>query len=226
MNGTMVWHLIGKELYFGRVFIGAILVAGVTLLLARALLAPTDSVVLRVVTLVLFFGVLNGLMWLPMATVTSERTEQTLAFLISLPITVKEYTAAKLIASVALFLLPWTILSVAAITFHLASDALPNAYLPLLAIVLTQLLTLFCLMLCVALISESAAVTSMIGIVANVVFWFSFAFIGVVPGMGLVQDPVEVWNSPVSWMLPAQLAAVPLLLAATYYFQSRKTDFI
>jgi ABC-2 type transport system permease protein len=221
MNTEVVWRLIRKEWHFGKLFIGIMTVAGLLMLTA---LVNVETGALRVVTLVLFFAVFNGLMWLPTVTVTNERTEQTLAFLMSLPLTVKEYTAAKLIASIMLFLLSWCVLAAAMSAHYLASDTL-QAYLPLAAIVLTQALAWFCVILCVALVSESVALTSGVGILANIVFWFSFAFIGVVPDMGLVGDPVEVWNSPVFWMLPVQLAVVPLVIGATFFIQARKSDF-
>lgn len=226
MNYSLLWKLIRKEWHFGRFFIAIATAAGLAMLMTRVLLAGTDNPIPQIVSLVLFYGVLNGLMWMPLTTVTSERTEQTLAFLMSLPITVKEYTAAKVASSLLMFLLPWLLLGLGAIALTLANDAVPNAYVPLVAILLTQLLMWFCVMLSVALLSESGGLTSAAGLVGNIVFWFSFAFIGVVPGMGLVQDPVAVWNSRVFWMLPAQLAAVPVILGFTFFLQARKTDFV
>ena len=42
-----------------------------------------------------------------MATVVEERTDQTLPFVMSLPISAAEYTTAKILANLLIFLIPW-----------------------------------------------------------------------------------------------------------------------
>lgn len=226
MNTRMVKLLIYKDWYFGRRLIAGIIAAGIAALAARFVLGQMAGVAAQIVSVVLFFGVLNALMWLPMTTVAAERTAQNLALVMSLPITIHEYTAAKIVSSLSLFVVPWIVLGVSVIGYTLANDALSDAYIPITLVLLSQLLTLFCLMLGVALVSESSGAAPVIGVVCNVLFWFSLAFLGVVPGMGLVQDPELVWRTTARWMLYGQLAAVPVLLVATFVLQSRKKDFI
>jgi cytochrome bd-type quinol oxidase subunit 2 len=175
---------------------------------------------------ILFYGVLNGLIWLPMASVTRERTEQTLAFIISLPVTIREYTAAKIISQVLVFLIPWLVLGTSALVLIVTNESVSNDYIPLTLVVLTQLFTLFCLILAVALVSESPGFTQTVGVIANVVFWFSFSFIGVAPGFGVEKDPAAAWNSTLSYMLTGQLVLIPVLLILTFWLQSRKKDFL
>jgi hypothetical protein len=222
----MVRKLILKEWHFGRDFaVGAIGLGVLVLIIEAAFIRSTNPVV-RVVTVVLFYGVLNALIWLPVTGVVRERTEQTLAFVMSLPVTIREYTAAKILSQLIVFLVPWFVLGSSAILFIASSDAIPNGYIPLTLIVLTQLLALFCVVLCVSLVGESPILAQSVGIASNLVFWLSFGFIGVAPGFGLDQDPEAVWNSPVSHMLAGQLALVPVLLGLTFWLQSRKTDFL
>lgn len=226
MNGGMIKRLILKDWYFGRGFVVAVIAAGLLMLLARFVFSEFFSPVAQVVAAVLFFGALNALMWLPMTTITAERTEQNLTFVMSLPITIRDYTAAKIAANLALFMVPWAVLTLATISYTLANDALPDSYAPVTLTLLVELLTLFCVMLGVALVSESNFITTTVGIVCNILFWFSFAFIGVIPGMGVVGDPTVVWESAARWMLIGELVAVPVLLAATFALQARKRDFI
>ena len=226
MNWSMVGRLLAKEWYFGRFWVGTFIGAGLLMLLVQAAFATGSNPALRVISIVLFYGVLNGLIWLPVPNIVMERTTQTLSFLMSLPITIREYSAAKLLANLIVFLVPWALLGAAVIALVASNDAFPNAYIPLIATLFVELLALYAIVLGVALVSESAPITQAVGILGNIVYWFSWSFIGVAPGFGLNQDPAAVWNSPLFLMLPGCLVSVPLVLGLTVYLQSRKKDFI
>jgi ABC-type Na+ efflux pump permease subunit len=226
MNYAMIGKLILKDWHFGRPFVVACTGAGLAMLLVVAALISTSNAVVRVVAVVLFYCVLNALIWVPVLSVVLERRDQTLPFLISLPMTIKEYTAGKIASSLILFLVPWTVLTLAAIGFIGTSDYMSNSYIPLTLIIQTQLFALFCLVLGVALVSESGGITQGVGVFGNLIYWFSFGFIGVAPGFGINQDPAAVWNSPVSYMLPGQIVLIPVLLGLTFRLQSYKRDFL
>lgn len=224
MNYEMVDRLVRKEWYFSRLPIAFLFGAGVVMLIALAIAVNTEAHFLRFLFFLLLFIVFNFMFWLPVATVLSERTEQTLAFLVSLPVTIKEYSAAKIVANVGIFLVPWLLLSGGLLGLILATDTVPNAYALVAIIVLLQALVLNCVMMAVALVSESPAATMATGVIGNIVFWFSFGLIGVAPGTGM-GDPVAAWDK-LWWMLPAEAAAIPVILGLAIYLQSRKTDFI
>jgi hypothetical protein len=221
----MVKRLIRKEWHFSWIVFVALVAAGVIALILGAVARNFDLSVASFLSLIMFYAVFNFMFWTPLATIGTERSEQTLAFLVSLPISIKEYTAAKMIASTAIFLAGWLLLTAGAIGLNLVDDAISNAYIPLTLIVLVQAFVLFCLFMAVTLVSESSGWTMAVGVVGNVVFWLSFGFIGVTPNTGVIQDPVAAW-SQVSWMLYAQLVAIPVILGLTVFFQSRKTDFL
>jgi ABC-2 type transport system permease protein len=226
MNYPMVGRLIMKDWHFARGLIATSVLVGLVMLLLRAALRSTGSEIAPMVTIVLFYGVLNALIWLPIYNVTGERRSQTLAFLMSLPITIREYTLAKIIGNFVLFLVPWTVLGLAAIGYIAAVDAVPDAYIPITAILLVQLLALFCLILATALVSESQTAVQAVGITSNIVYWFSWSFIGAMPGIGLNPDPVETWRTVGVSLVVGHLAAILVILALTLYLQSRKRDFI
>ena len=71
-----------------------------------------------------------------MQTVVEERREQTLAFVMSLPITVREYTSAKLIANLAMFGAVWLTLSVASFVIFVGEEGMPDGTIPFVTIVL------------------------------------------------------------------------------------------
>ena len=224
MDYVMVWRLIQKEWYFSRIMFVALVAAGVVMLIVSAIARGFDSWMASFISSIMFFLVFNLMAWTPLATIGTERSEQTLAFLMSLPISIREYTAAKIVASVAIFSAGWLLLTGSAIGINLLDDAMPDAYIPLTLIVLVQAFVLFCLFMAVTLVAESQGWTMVVGIIGNIVFWLSFGLLGVMPKTG-VGDPSAVWDSA-SWMLYAQLVAIPVILGLTFFFQSRKTDFL
>jgi ABC-2 type transport system permease protein len=225
MDYVMVRRLIWKEWYFSKFMFAVLIAAGVAMLIVSAVARNLESSFASFLSSIMFFLVFNLMAWTPVATIGSERSEQTLAFLMSLPISIKEYTAAKIIASTAIFSGGWLLLTASAIGVNLLDDAIPNAYIPLTVIVLVQAFVLFCLFMAVTLVAESGGWTMAVGIVGNIVFWLSFGLIGVMPNMGVIEDPTAAWASA-SWMLYAQVTAIPLIIGLTFYFQSRKTDFL
>ena len=225
MDYVMVGRLIRKEWHFSKIMLVVLVTAGVAMLIVSAVARNLDSSLASFISLIMFFLVFNLMAWTPLATIGSERSEQTLAFLVSLPISIKEYTAAKIIASVVIFSAGWLLLTAGAIGMNLLDPSIPNAYIPLTLIVLVQAFVLFCLFLAVTLVVESAVWTMVVGIVGNIIFWLSFALIGVTPNMGVLGDASAAWDA-VSWMMYAQIAAIPVILGLTFALQSRKTDFL
>jgi ABC-type transport system involved in multi-copper enzyme maturation permease subunit len=225
MDYAMVWRLVQKEWHFSRPMFIALVAAGVAMLVLSAIARTLDSSLASFVSSIMFFLVFNLMAWTPAATIGSERSEQTLAFLVSLPISIREYTAAKMVASLAIFSVGWLLLTGGAIGVNLLDEAMPNAYIPLTLVVLVQAFVLFCLFIAVTLVVESPGWTMVVGIVGNIVFWLSFGLIGVMPNMGVLGGPSAAWDS-VSWLLYAQVAAIPVILGLTFLFQLRKTDFL
>src|SRR5262245_46673474 len=67
---------------------------------------------------------------LPIANVINERKKQTLPFLMSLPLSAAQYTTAKLISTVGIYLLPWSTLLMAAVLFILGRKDIPDGIIP------------------------------------------------------------------------------------------------
>src|SRR5215471_12884536 len=67
---------------------------------------------------------------LPLAGIVNERKKQNLAFLMSLPISSIQYTTAKLISSVVMFLIPWLTLIIAAVLLIQTRGILPHGAIP------------------------------------------------------------------------------------------------
>ncbi len=61
---------------------------------------------------------------LPPFNVVNERKKQILPFLMSLPISVTQYTTAKLLSTVGMFLVPWVTLVAAAVAFVMGRESI------------------------------------------------------------------------------------------------------
>ncbi|MGB6947204.1 MAG: ABC-2 transporter permease [Bryobacteraceae bacterium] len=224
MTDSLVGHLIRKDwqLYRNQVYVtmaaGAIALAVVQLRSEPAM----------VVGGVWFFIslIMVGTM-LPLSGIVNERKKQNLAFLMSLPISSTQYTTSKLLSSVGMFLIPWLTLVLAAVLLVEVRGIIPRGAIPMVLILAFLPFVGFCLITAAALIGESEGW----GIAANVgcsssygLVWY---FLSRIPALMVpAKGPAPVWNSTALAILAGEAALVVLMLGLTYYFQSRKRDFI
>ena len=61
----------------------------------------------------------------------------------------------------------------------------------------------------------------------NIAYSFAGFFLGRLPGIrATLKSPVPVWTDTVLAIIGGEVGLIVLVIAATFYFQSRKTDFI
>src|SRR4051812_20633050 len=104
MNVSMIRRLILKDLYLSRVPLALVVAIGV-LAVATLLLKNEVSGFIGLTSSFIALIMLGNL--LPMHTIVNERKRHNLAFVMSLPISPADYTAAKIIANVGTFFLVW-----------------------------------------------------------------------------------------------------------------------
>ncbi|HKI00712.1 MAG TPA: hypothetical protein VKK31_01910 [Thermoanaerobaculia bacterium] len=224
MNTYMVKRLILKDWYFNRWTIVSYIAAGAValVLLGMGNEGAFFAGTILLVTVLIALGI-----HLTMATVVEERKEMTLPFVMSLPISAREYTTAKILANLLIFLVPWGTLLIASFALIAGSAALPDGLIPFTAVVLTEIFVSTCLILAVALVSESQGWTIGAIVLGNLGFNGFLYFVSHIPSMGsTMKGPDIIWNQAAVTLLLAELAAVLLLLGLTFWLQSRKTDFI
>lgn len=224
MKGSVVAHLIWKDWQLQRLAI-LVTVAGGVAALAVAAWGSQNALV---VGGVLFFMplILVGHM-LPLAGMVNERKKQNLAFLMSLPISSIQYTTSKLVSSLAMFLISWVTLVLAGVVLIEVHPVLPAGVIPLLLILALLPFLGFCLVTGTVLISESEGW----GIAANVfcssTYGLTWYFLTQVPGlMKAAQGPTPVWTATEVEIVTGEIIAGVLMLGITYFFQSRKRDFV
>jgi ABC-2 type transport system permease protein len=164
---------------------------------------------------------------LPLAGVTNERKKQNLAFLMSLPISSIQYTTSKLISSLAMFLIPWLTLVIAAVLLVEARGILPRGAIPLLLILAFLPFLGFCLITGAVLVGETEGWGLAANVLCSSMYGLTWYFVTKIPAlMEPAKGPTPIWNSTESTILGSEFAAVALMLGLTYYLQSRKRDFV
>jgi ABC-2 type transport system permease protein len=224
MNYFMIKRLILKDWYLQRWAILASLLGGAVslgIVCIGGQAAFMVGLILLITTLVAVGA------QLAIATMVNERKEQTLSFVMSLPISHHEYTIAKLLGTMLIFLVPWLLLVLGSFALFAIPHGIPHGLLPFTAIMSTQILANTCLIIAVALVTESQGWTVgaiMVGNIAiNLIGYYVAHLPGIAKGMG---GSSVMWSPTASTALVIELATIALMLCLTFFFQSRKKDFL
>lgn len=223
INYAVVRQLIAKDWYLNRLVILGSLPVG----LGALAIVLTGKQVAFMLSIILLCMVIVGVgAQLALVTTINERKEQTLAFVMSLPVSWREYTAAKILANLIIFLIPWLLLTAGALGVLLLPGA-AHGLVPFTAIMAVEMLITTSLIVVAGIITESQAWTTA-GIFCSSlginILGYVFAHL---PGISMYMWRTRVHWSPTAWIiLASELLTVPLLLGLTFYIQSRKTDFI
>ncbi|MEM9529296.1 MAG: ABC-2 transporter permease [Pseudomonadota bacterium] len=161
-----------------------------------------------------------------MQTVTEERRSQNLPFIMSLPITIGDYTLAKMVANLLLGGGIWLFLSAASYVIYIG-DSVPHGRVPYMTILLVQILLAYIVILTTTIVFASlvAAISAIVAanLGSQVILWWIVGLHGV---RSTINGPEVVWNATYLTVLGLQLAAIVGLIGFTFYAQSRKTQFI
>jgi len=222
MNRALIGRLILKDWYLSRVPLTLIAIGGTlsTVLLYQGGEAAGMAGLISALISLIFLSIL-----IPQLTVVNERKQANLAFVMSLPISPAEYTMSKVLGNLSAFGLLWTAIAGAVLgTISLAPGT--GGVIPLAVIAALAPFVSFCLLLAVAIVTESellAMVTMGATNVAYSFWWFLFRL----PGFGEdLKSPVPVWSDLVLTIIGGQITVIVAALALTFYFQSRKRSFV
>jgi ABC-2 type transport system permease protein len=224
MNTFMIKRLILKDWDLMRGTILLYLAAGAVALglVAKGSEGTFYAGSILTITVLIALGI-----HLAMATVVVERTEQTLAFVMTLPISLKEYTAAKILANLLIFLIPWTAITAGTLAVLAGRAGYPAGFIPFSVLVLMEIFASYVLILAVALISESQGWTIGATVFGELALQGVLYYLSHEPTINATMKGNRiVWSPPALHLLLGEIAASVLLLGLTFWFQSRKTDFL
>lgn len=225
MNIAMVRRLIWKDWYLNRAAILASLIGGVATLGVVAASHVSDIVL--ILGMIVVVTILIGMGAVVMASAVRERKDQTLPFVMSLPITYVEYTTAKIVGSLLIFLVLWTALLLDILATILLIPGFPHGLIPFVVIMSVEILMSTCLVTAVAVTTESqgwmVVVTQVGALSLNGIGWWIVRF----PDIGGVMRSATMrWSGTATALLTAELAVIALMIGITFFVQARKTDFV
>jgi ABC-type transport system involved in multi-copper enzyme maturation permease subunit len=224
MNTSLVRQLVLKDWYFQRLTIGGYTAGG---LIGLAIVCLGTNASFFVGTIVLITCMIAIGIHLAVTTVVGERTEQTLPFIMSLPISPREYTAAKIVANLSIFLLPWLTLTAGALLILSAGGARANAMIPFATLTLTYILTSYLLVLAVAIVTESQGWTLCTMGITNLFLQFFLYWVSHLPTIASgLKGPGAVWDRVAMTVLVVELALCAAFITLAFVFQARKRDFL
>ena len=224
MTRSVTWDLVKKDWWLYRLHIVISTAAGVA---ALGLCFRGGEVAGVIGGVWIFTALVIVACMLPVSAIVNERKKQHLPFVMSLPVSVREYTAAKLVSSVGMFLMPWLVLVVATVALIEVRGFLPKGSIPFAVIVLLLPFVGFCLITGSALVGESEGWTIAATVACNSSYWLAWFLIARTPGlMNLAKGHTAVWNGQLLWIVAGELAVIAGTLALTFFLQSRKRDFI
>ncbi|HEY4363808.1 MAG TPA: ABC-2 transporter permease [Bryobacteraceae bacterium] len=175
----------------------------------------------------LFTALILTSAFVPGSNILNERKRQTLPFLMSLPISAIQYTTAKLLSTVGMFLIPWTTLVIAAIWMIAVEGVLPHGAIPMALMLLTLPFVNVCGITAMNLVGETEGWNGAAQVIFNSVPGVIWYLITLSPALTRdLGSSQAVWNPTVLTFLGSEFAVIVLILALTYYLQSRKRDFV
>lgn len=222
MSQSIVLRMVLKDWYLCRVTLILTAMAG-TLCVGLLYLGKSGSSFVGLIGALIAAIMLSVLT--PIQTIVNERKHQNLAFIMSLPISPMQYTAAKILGNFSAFLVVW--LAIAGGVVGTIAGAGYGGLIPVAVITSLAPFVAFWLLLSVAIVSESELVTLVTMGACNVSYSFGWYVLTRVPGLSQnLKSPVAVWSEPVVWIIAGELVLSALCLGLTFYFQSRKTNFV
>lgn len=222
MNGIIA-RLIAKELHVHRWMMRATAAAAVLSALACAF----GRVAFNVGSIAWITAVIAGGVMLAIYGVAHERKEQSLQFMLSLPVSIPQYVFAKTIGLLLCFALPWLVASAAAIALVLASPAIPDGMLPFVVLLCGFLLANFSIVLCGALHARSEGAMTAVIILTNMAVSIFMFVVGALPGIRSHLDgDVAVWNGTVSGVLLIEALVIVLAVLLPQFTAARRRDFL
>lgn len=225
MNIAMVSRLICKDWYLNRVGILASLFAGVvTLGMVAAMHRSQLALILGVIVVV---TILIGMGAMVMISAANERRQQTLPFVLTLPISYREYTTAKIVGGMLIFLVLGVALVADIVATILLTPGFPHGLIPFVVIMAVEILMSTCLITAVSVTTEAhgwTVASAQVGALSlNVIGW---SIVRLPEIGGSMKSTTVQWGGTATTLVAAELATIVFMLLITFFVQAHKKDFI
>jgi ABC-type transport system involved in multi-copper enzyme maturation permease subunit len=173
-------------------------------------------------TTVIAFGVM-----LCIYGISNERKENSLHFVLSLPISPADYVRAKLFGLLLTYLVTWLIATGAALALVGLSEEVPDGMYPYVILLCVFLLANFTLVMCGTMFARTEAVIGAVIILTNMMV--SFFMVAVSGRAGIqdhMRDAVPAWNNDFFNVLIIELIVLVIAVAFPLATAARRRDFL
>jgi ABC-type transport system involved in multi-copper enzyme maturation permease subunit len=223
MNHSMVKALILKDWYFQRQAI-LLSLAGGAISLGIVAYGKQAGFTIGLILLVTILAMISAMT--VMGNVLGERENQTLPFVMSLPISYLEYTTSKIVGALVIFVPFWLAIVAGCLGLIVAAPAIHGLF-AFAVIMAVEILVSTCLLIAVALVSESKGWTIAAMVTGNLAINVVGYIVAHIPGIRESMWGTTIrWSPAASISLATEFALIALLIAGAYFIQSRKQDFL
>lgn len=220
MNTPIVWHLVVKDLYLLRWMSLGTIVAG--LVAAWTMTTSAHPINAGGVLMICALIILN--IFIVMTGIVTERKERVSLFVLTFPASRLQFVVAKLAANAIAFVVPWAILSVAVVA-AITQSPIPNGFLPFWVAVLGFVLCYYCVLLGVALNTDSTGWHATAITVGNVSVNFFIMFLFSLPSVRQFGGgDTAVWTADIVGLTVGEVVLGIVALAVAVFVHSRRRD--
>lgn len=158
--------------------------------------------------------------------IMAERKEQTQPFVMSLPVTPMDVFWGKLLANLAIYLVPFLLVTGGMLTLILGTPS-PDGAVPWVLLIALFVLVNFVVSLCVAIAVDSDgwnafAMLALMTLIGPFIYWVTW-----MDGIREhLQGDAIVWSPQVLWLIGGELAVIGIAILAAGWVHARKTSFL
>lgn len=222
MSGSIMRLLILTDVYRYRWMIGGSLIAGA----ASIAIASRGGLAYGIGSIAFITNLVALGIFIAMYSIVQERKDRASLFVLSLPVSTRQYAAAKIISATITYCLPWALLT-AAVLGTIAATAIPNGVIPSNVALLLYFLTIFIVFLAVAMsVQEEKWIVTAI-VATNMSISLFISSLRLIPSIAEhLQGPVAVWSPAIIAIIAAELALIALAVGLMVLVQLRRRDFV
>ncbi len=229
MTPSIIPQLIGKDLRLvSRIVLAFVLVSLVFIGILSLLWDHVPVTVLANFGFIMLVGPAGtcGIVVL-MKTNVLEKQKSTQPFIMSLPVTVKEFTQAKLWVNLPVFGLFWAAISAVGFYFVFGRGLFPLGAVPFVTMVFLGGFVAYTCILAVSLLSQSLGITVLcIALFEAATSGYLWTVVYLGPIAQNIWGAQAVWNPTAVAIVAVQVLVAVSAVAATLLIQNTKRDFI
>lgn len=162
-----------------------------------------------------------------MKTNVFEKEKSTQPFIMSLPLTVKEFTRAKLLVNLPIFGTFWLAITAAGFYFAFGQHLFPQGAIPFVTMVFLGGFVAYTCILGTSLLFQSLGITILaITLFEMATSGYMYVIAYLDPIARNIWGPVAVWNTTAIAIVAAQALVAVSVIVATLLIQNTKRDFL